>query len=393
MTTSIYLDHNATAPILPEVAQAVSEAAQRYPGNPASGHQAGRQARRALEEAREGIAAILGVKTDGTDADTLVFTSGGTEANNLAVRGLAVAAQQLSERSDAPPRAVISAIEHPCLQGAAGALHAAGWHVDVLPVDRSGVVRVEQLPDLLTGQTRLVSVMLGNHETGVLQPVEQIARICSARGIAVHTDAVQVAGKLPVDFRGLGVSAMSLCAHKLHGPVGIGALVVRAGVAVAPLLHGGFQQQGLRPGTESVPLAIGFHRALLLWQEEAQRRQQRMTQLRDRLETDLAAELPEIVVHGAAATRLPHTSCISFGGLDRQQLLLALDCAGVACSTGSACESGSTDPSPVLVAMGLEKGLIDSALRLSLGALTTPQEVDEAVARISKTVNDLRRRK
>ena len=234
--------------------------------------------------------------------------------------------------------------------------------------------------------------MLANNETGVLQPIGELAKLCAEREIPLHTDAVQVAGKLPLHFRDLGASAMTITAHKFHGPRGIGALIVRHGVKLNPLLHGGFQQAGFRPGTEDVALAIGMFTALQLWQREAAERAARMAQLRDRLEAQLLVGDANVVINGAAATRLPHTTNIAFVGLNRQALLMALDLAGVACSTGSACASGSSEPSPVLLAMGCAEGVVEGSLRLSLGATTTPAEVDEAARRILLTVNELRRR-
>ena len=239
----------------------------------------------------------------------------------------------------------------------------------------------------------VLSVMLGNNETGVLQPVDQVASLARSADARVHTDAVQVAGKLPIDFRALNVDALTISAHKFHGPRGIGALLLKADVGLKPQLFGGFQQTGLRPGTESVALAVGMHEALRLAHGEQNIRTARMTALRDRFEAAILAGFPNAVVHGFLANRLPHTSNISFPGLDRQALQMALDLAGVACSTGSACASGSTDPSPVLIAMGAANELLHSSLRFSLGAATTPLEVDEAARRILRVCNDLRSQK
>jgi cysteine desulfurase len=251
------------------------------------------------------------------------------------------------------------------------------------------VVRVDQLADLLTGQTRLVSVILGNHETGVLQPVSELAAMCRRAGVPLHTDAVQVVGKLPVDFRALDVAAMSLAAHKFQGPLGIGALIVRDGVPLAPLMHGGHQQAGLRPGTESVALAVGMATALELWRREQETLARQLRALRDRLEQQLLAGYPGAVVHGASAERLPQTANIAFPGRDGQILLLALDLAGVACSVGSACSSGSTELSPTLRAMGLPNDLVACSLRFSLGATTTESGVDEAARRILHVCREL----
>ncbi len=380
----IYLDHNATTPILPEVVGAMADYHAAGHANPSSPHQLGREARRVLEAARLGIARLLGANVTGPDADRLIFTSGGTEANNLALRGMV---------GQAPGRVVISAIEHPSLVGAAAYLAQQGYDIQRLSVSHDGVVQPDQLSGLLGEKTRLVSVMLGNNETGVLQPVGELAARCHELGIAMHTDAVQVVGKLLVNFRSLGVSALSISAHKFHGPSGIGALLVRSGTQLEPILFGGFHEWGLRPGSQSVALAVGMHRALELWYAERQARQERMTALRDRLEDLLRAGVPEVVVNGGNAQRLPHTSNISFPGLDRQALLMALDLAGVACSTGSACASGSSEPSPVLLAMGCPKAVTGGALRLSIGATTTVEEVERAADCILRVAKDLRAKK
>jgi cysteine desulfurase len=234
--------------------------------------------------------------------------------------------------------------------------------------------------------------MLGNNETGVIQPVAVLASICRRAGVLIHTDAAQVVGKLPVHFRQLGVDAVSISAHKFHGPPGIGALIVRDGVLLEPLLLGGHQQGQLRPGSEAVALAVGMAKALAIWHEGAARRAAYLADLRDRFERQLIAGWPDAVINGAGAQRLPHTSNIGFAGVDRQALFMALDMASVACSTGSACASGSSERSAVLRAMGCEPPVIAGSLRFSFGALNTPEEVDEAVKRILKALRNLRRR-
>lgn len=380
----IYLDFNSTAPLLPDVADALAEAYQARYANPASQHAEGRRARRILEDAREEIARLLGANLTETAPDTLIFTSGGTEANNLALFGLTAA------RSAPPGRIVISAIEHPSVTAAADELARSGWQVDRISATSAGVVRLEELDELLSnnaGSPRLVSIVLANNETGVLQPIEEIARRCRARGVLVHTDATQAIGKLPVDFRALGVDAMTVSPHKFHGPRGIGALIVRSGLKIAPLLHGAAQQLGLRPGTESVELPLGFLAALKAWNKDRRDRPRRMQTLRDRLEAGVRQSYPAAVVNGAEAPRLPNTSNISFVGRDRQALLIALDLAGICCSTGSACASGSREPSPTLRAMGLPENRTSSSLRFSVATTTTPEELDEAIARIARTLN------
>lgn len=378
----IYLDNNATTRIDPRVAQAISECYRAGYVNPASQHRLGQRSRQLLEDARETIGHILGCRVSDVDAERVIFTSGGTEANNLAIRGLA---------GSEPGRVIVSAIEHPSVLGAADYLGRQGFDVQQVRVSRQGIVDIEHLRHLLNDQTRLVSVMLGNNETGILQPVRDIAGICQAAGVPIHTDAVQAVGKMPVSFRELGISALSLAAHKFHGPRGIGALLVRHDVQLDPILFGGFQQLGLRPGTESVALAVGLQTALDLWERERQDRYSRMRQMRDYLEQSVRSQLGDVVVVGDTAERLPHTSNLAFPGFDRQALFMALDSAGVACSTGSACASGSSERSPVLAAMGLPSDVTDGSLRFSLGADTTKTELDEVVRRILRLIKELRR--
>jgi len=257
-------------------------------------------------------------------------------------------------------------------------------------VSPDGVVDVERLPEMLGPHTRLVSLMLANNETGVLQPVERAARICAERGVLLHTDAVQAVGRVAVDFSRLGVAAMTFSGHKFHGPPGIGALVVRHDVAIAPHSHGGFQQAGLRPGTEPVALAAGMRAALDHWHHDRAAICARMVALRNEFEVLLSAGGRDLVINGGQAERLPQTSNVSFSGLDRQALMMALDLAGVACSTGSACASGSSEPSSTLVAMRCVPEILDSSLRFSFGQQTRREEVVEATNRILNICNELR---
>lgn len=376
MMDNIYLDHNATTPIHPEVVQAMDRCYAQGYANPASQHRPGQEARKVLEDTRERIAELLGANLTSPQPDRLIFTASATEANNLAVLGIAQAG------GSEPGQVVISAIEHFSVIGPAERLLELGWRLDTLGVTPEGVVRVECLPGLLGPQTRVASVMLGNHETGVLQPVAELAALCNAAGVPLHTDAVQVVGKLPVSFRGLGVAALSIGAHKFRGPLGIGALVLRHDVPLAPLLFGGHQQSGLRPGTESIALAFGMLTALELCHKGQQSHARRLTALRDRFENGLSAAIPGLLIHGRPAPRLPHTSSIAFPSVDGQVLLVALSMTGVACSVGSACSSGSTELSPTLRAMGLSAEVAGRSLRFSLGATTTEAEIDEAIRRI-----------
>lgn len=380
---SIYLDHNATTPIHPEVVQAMDRCYAAGYANPASQHRPGQRARKVLEDARERIAEILGADLSSPQPDRLIFTSSATEANNLAILGIARAGYPQ------PGQVIISAIEHPSVIEPAEELMEQGWDCDGLGVTSDGVVRTERLPGLLSEKTSVVSVTLGNHETGVLQPVGRLAAVCNEAGVPLHTDAAQVVGKLPVDFRRLGVAAMSIGAHKFRGPLGIGALIVRNDVALRPLMFGGPHQWGRRPGTESVALAVGMLTALEIWRKDSQARTRHLTALREWFESGLKAGAPHVTVHGAGAERLPQTSNVAFPGPDGQVLLLALDAAGVACSAGSACASGSMELSPTLRAMGLPSEIVARSLRFSFGATTTEVEVDEAMRRILHVYREL----
>ena len=375
---SIYLDNNATTPVLPAVWEAMRPYLTDVYGNPASAHGVGRRARRALEDARERTAALLGAHPD-----EVVFTSGATEANNLALFGLA---------GTLPGRLISSPIEHPSVAEPVRRLEQAGFAVDWLPVNAGGVVEAEALTKLLRPETRLVSVMLANHETGAVQPVAALAGVLDGRA-AFHCDAVQAVGKIPVHFHDLGVTTLSLSAHKFHGPKGVGALLVRRNVRLGPLTWGGHQQQGRRPGTESVALVVGLATALDLWHGEAAARTERVRHLRALFLSGLRDTAGPVVVNGPRddpAAGVPHTLNLSFPGCQADALLMNLDLAGVACSTGSACSSGSLLPSPVLQAMGTPDEVLRSAMRFSFSALLTDDEVAEAARRVGRVVNRLR---
>jgi cysteine desulfurase len=371
----IYLDNNSTTEMLP----AVREGMQRYWregfGNPASAHRAGRAARRALEDAREQCAAILGAFPD-----EVVFTSGATEANNLALFGLC---------GEPPGRILTTPIEHPSVWEPVSQLGRMGFDVDLVPVDSEGVVCEAAFADLIKLDTRLVAVMLANNETGAVQPVQRLATAL-AGNTPFHCDAVQAVGKIPVDFHALGVTTLSLSAHKSHGPAGIGALLIRRGQNLAPRTFGGHQQQGRRPGTEPVALALGLAIALDLAYRERQLRCDRVERLRDLFLELLGRDASPVVLNGPKYGGVPHSVNVSFPGCQADSLLMNLDLAGVACSTGSACSSGSLLPSPVLRAMGLPDELLHSAMRFSLSHLLSEEDIVEAVNRISRIVRRLR---
>ena len=368
----IYLDSNSTTPLLPEVWEAMRPYALEVFANPASAHSAGRAARRALEDNRERLAALLGAHPD-----EVVFTSGATEANNLAVTSLA---------GDAPGELVASALEHPSVGEPVAHLAGNGFrHVD-WPVNPDGVVRLDALPGLLRPETRLVALMLVNHETGVVQPVREIESQ-AGRLSYVHCDAVQAVGKIPVDFHALGVVTLSLSAHKFHGPRGIGALLVRRGVRLRPLTRGGHQQQGRRPGTEPVALVVGMVAALEVAIGAMGERAEKVRLLRRTMLAGIEGARP-FVVNGEG---LPSTLNVSFPGLRADALLMSLDLAGVACSTGAACSSGSLLPSPVLRAMGVPEDVLRGALRFSFHAGLTEEQMAEAARRVVAVVARLRR--
>jgi len=375
----IYLDQNSTTPIDPRVTAKMVECYERGYLNPASQHALGQQARNRLESAREHLIEMLGGCIAGMEADRLVFTSGGSEANNLALIGLA---------GKSPGTIIISSIEHPSVVGAADELARRGFETPRIRCHSSGVIDLDHLRELISkhDDIRLISIMLANNETGVIQPIQEAAALCHQANVPLHTDAVQAVGKSEVCFRDLGVTALTFTAHKLNGPRGIGGLLLQRDAALEPIMFGGFQQLALRPGTEDVALAVGCETALSLWQEEAEARAARLVEMRNLLEKRLVESVPISSIIGADSKRLPHTSNIAFPGVDRQGLLIALDMAGVACSTGSACASGSSEPSPVLEAMNLPPEIIESALRFSLGITNTVEEVAKAVNIISRCV-------
>jgi cysteine desulfurase len=360
----IYLDHNATFPPFPEAVRAMQGWLEGF-GNPSSVHWHGRRARAALEEARARVAALCG----GRPAE-IVLTSGATEANALALRGALDAA--------GGGDLVISAIEHPSVAATAEWLEGRGVGRTRVGVGREGRVDPAAVAAALGPRTVLVSVMLANHETGVVQPIREIAAAARRAGALVHTDAAQAAGRVPIDAEALGVDLLTLSAHKLGGPPGVGALWVRPGTPLAPLLHGGGQEAGRRAGTENLAGAVGFGAAARVAADLA-RDGAAVAALRDRLETGLCAAWPGAVVHGRGAARLPNTACLGFPGLDGEAAVMRLDLEGIAASLGSACASGSMRPSPVLLAMGAGEDLARASLRFSLGPRTTRAEIDRTV--------------
>jgi len=373
----IYLDYNSTTPISPTVAQKMAECHQKGYLNPASQHRPGQEARQVLEKLRSEIIDMLGGVSTGMRTDRLILTGGGTESNNLAIAGLARAAHDASGAR----RIIISAIEHPSVIGIAHYLATQGFEVDSIAVDANGVCDLDDLSTKLNdadqNSVAVVSIMAANNETGVIQPISAAAAMCREKGIYFHTDAVQMVGKMDINFSTLGVDALTFTAHKFHGPRGVGGWMVRNGIELTPLIFGGFQQMGTRPGTEDVALTTGLHQALLEYQQSPQR-DAKVKQLRDQLEASLLSMAPGAVINGSGASRMSHTINISFPGINRQALLLAADFAGLAISTGSACASGSSDPSHVIIAMGASEEVVEGSIRISLGATTSQQEIDDS---------------
>ena len=368
MIQRIYLDHAATTPLRPEVRAAMEPylSADGF-GNPSSLHADGQRAKRALDAARDTLACALGAQFS-----EITFTSGGTEADNAALVGVMLARGRGSHL-------ITTQIEHEAVIETARFLEKLGFSVTYLPVDEQGRVAPRSVADALTDRTALVSVMHANNEVGTVQPLREIADLVHAHGAYLHTDAVQTFSQLPVNVHDLGVDLLSVSAHKIYGPKGVGALYVRSGIPIEPLLHGGGQERERRAGTENVPAIAGFGEAVRLLLPEREAVAARLTLLRDTFLAALRQRIPSMVLNGHPAERLPNNINLSFPGLDAETLLLTLDRAGISASSGSACTSGSIEPSHILTAMGLPDDRVNSAIRLTLGRDTTRAEVDRAV--------------
>ncbi len=376
----IYLDHNATTPSAPAVADLVARVARDNWGNASSVHHFGQQAKTVLDEARGRVSDLIGA-----DPAEITFTAGGTESDNAAIRGVAEALEPAGRR-----HLVTTGIEHEAVLQTMKALTRRGWTVTTLPVDASGIVSAEAVAVAVTDQTALVSVMHANNEIGTIQPLREIADIAHARGALVHTDAVQTAGKIPVDVKALGVDLLSLSAHKFYGPKGVGALWVRRGVRLGPFMTGGRQERGRRAGTENVAGIAGLGLASVLAKAEMGSEGPRLAALRDRLERGIVAAVTGAERNGAAAPRVPNTTNISVERIESESLLIGLDLEGIAVSSGSACSSGTLEPSHVLKAMGLPHARTLGSIRFSLGASNTEAEIDHVIAVMPRLVEKLR---
>ena len=376
----IYLDHNATTSIHPRAFEAMVPYLRERWGNPSSPYRFGTEARVAVERARTRIAECVGCKPA-----ELVFCSSGTESDNLALRGVA---QALKSKGN---HIVTTGIEHPAVLNTCKALEREGYRITYLPVNRDGVVEIEALAASLGAQTILVTVMHANNETGVVQPVEEIAAIPRKRGIVFHTDAVQSAGKLPQRLGELGADLITFSGHKLYGPKGVAALYVRDGTPLAPVTTGGAHEHGLRAGTENVAGIVGFAEAVTLAFESSETEGQRLRALRDRLEREVSSAIRRVKLNGARAPRVPNTSNMSFQGVDGESIVLGLDVRGICVSTGSACSTGDPEPSHVLLAMGLSAREAQGSIRLSLGRETREEDIGLTVQTLVETVERLRR--
>ncbi|HET7274607.1 MAG TPA: cysteine desulfurase family protein [Longimicrobiaceae bacterium] len=373
----IYMDYAATTPVRSEVRDAMLPMLEERFGNPSSTHRWGREARAILEHARARLAAVLGVSPI-----EIIFTRGGTEADNLALLGRA------RTSPDAP--VVCSAIEHKAILATARAAEAGGTELHVLPVDRSGTVDHSTLPDILRREPSVVSVMWANNEVGAIQPVLEIATQCADAGVAFHTDAVQALGKIRIRLDELPVSLLSISAHKIGGPKGVGALFIRRGTEISPMIFGGGHERGLRAGTEDVAGAVGFATAIELAEREREQTVVRLGALRDRLEAALRERVPDLVVNAESAERLPTILNVTVPGADSEALLLTLDLQGIAVSSGSACSSGAVEPSHVLTSMGISPDMAGPSLRFSLGHETTDDEISHVISVFPQIVERLR---
>jgi cysteine desulfurase len=377
-----YLDNAATTPVRPEVLEAMLPYLGKEAfGNPSSAHRFGRAARAGIEEAKRAVAAAVGA-----EPNQVVFTSGGTEADNLAIIGAALAARDRG----GPFRVAVSATEHKAGLAAAHAVKHLGGEEVILPVTAAGQLENAPLAKALKDGVAVVSVMWVNNEVGTVQPVAELATRCSDAGVLFHSDAVQAFGKVPVSFRDSGCSLLTISGHKIGAPKGVGALIVRDRKAVEAIIHGGGQQFGIRPGTENVPGIVGLGVAARLAAEEQQAQAVRLRELRDELERRLVTVVPDALINGSQGPRAPHISNASIPGTDSEALLMHLDLAGIACSSGSACSTGAVEPSHVLSAMGVPRELGVAALRFSFGKDSTLEDVEAVSAALPKIIEKVR---
>ena len=375
----IYLDNAATTAVSPEVLEAMLPYFTQCFGNPSSIHSTGRDARRAVDAARRQVAGAIGAQPQ-----EIYFTAGGSESDNWAIKGTAFA------RRNKGNHIITSAIEHHAVLHTCAWLEKQGFEVTYLPVDEFGRVRVEDVEKAITDKTILITIMAANNEIGTIQPIEEIAKIAKAHHILFHTDAVQAIGAMPIDVNAMHIDMLSMSGHKFHGPKGIGALYIRKGVKIDQYLHGGAQERGQRAGTENLAGIVGMGKAIEIATQHLEENARRLTALRDKLIDGILAEIPDVRLNGHRTQRLPNNVNVSVRYVEGEALLLRLDLAGIAGSSGSACTSGSLDPSHVLLAIGLPHEIAHGSLRLSLGTDTTEAEIDEVLDKLPGIVKNLR---
>ena len=375
----IYLDNAATTAVSPEVLQEMLPWFTEHYGNPSSIHATGRDARKAIENARRQVAAAIGA-----NPQEIYFTAGGSESDNWAIKGTAFANRKKGNHI------ITTAIEHHAVLHTCGWLEKQGFEVTYLPVDRDGRVTPEQVEAAITDQTILITVMAANHEIGTLEPIAEIGKIAKAHKVLFHTDAVQAVGAIPLDVQALNVDMLSMSGHKFHGPKGIGALYIRRGVRIDTLIHGGAQERGQRAGTENLPGIVGIGKAIELATADLEAKAAKTAALRDRLMDGILERIPDVRVNGSRTERLPNNVNVSVRYIEGESMLLRLDLAGIAASSGSACTSGSLDPSHVLLAIGLPHEVAHGSLRMTLGSDTTDADIDRVLEVLPEIVSGLR---
>ncbi len=378
-TRSVYLDHSATTPVRPEVLAAMLPYFGDKFGNPSSIHSWGRQARTAVDSAREQVASIIGAT-----ASEIIFTSGGTESDNLAIRGVAKSMQTKGKHL------ITSQIEHHAVINTFESLAKDGYEVTYLPCDKYGLIDPDDVRKSITKDTILISIIHGHNEVGTIEPIEEIGRIAKEHGILFHSDAVQSLGKIPVKVDDMGVDLLTISSHKIYGPKGVGALYVRKGTRIRPQVTGGIHEKGLRAGTENVPGIVGFGAACALAEQEMPEESKRLQALRDMLINGILSNIPDTVLNGHPEKRLPHNVNVSVKYVEGEAMLLNMDLLGIGASSGSACTSGSLEPSHVLLAMGIPHELAHGSLRMTLGKSNTEQDIEYVLESLPPIVEKLR---
>ncbi|WP_342593092.1 cysteine desulfurase NifS [Methanobacterium aggregans] len=375
----MYMDHSATSPVDPEVFEAMKPYFQEEFGNASTLYKLGRDSKRAMEDARAQVASIIGA-----EPKDVIFTSGGTESDNIAIKGTAYKLKNKGKHI------ITSNIEHPAVHETCKYLEKKGFEVTYIPVGTDGIVKVSDVETAIRDDTILITIMHANNEIGTIQPIAEIGKIAHEKGILFHTDAVQSVGKIPVDVNDLNVDMLSISSHKLYGPKGIGALYIKKGVRLEPIIHGGGHERGLRPGTENVPGIVGFGKACQLSEENLEEESARLTRLRNKLVDAVLKENEKAYLNGDREKRLPGNANFRFTGIEGESLILHLDSKGIAASTGSACSSTKLEPSQVLMAIGLEEVEAHGSLRISMGRENTEEDVEHAIVAIKEVVSTLR---